>query len=138
MKKIIKQAFGFIGISGIGWIIDLIVYTILTSLLEIDVNIANMFSSFMGVSFVFIVSTRKLFINNSKINIKVKYIIYIIYQIILISIASYVMFLLKDFILDLVNIKLIIKYIDILVKIIITPFTMLINFIVMKYLIEKI
>ena len=138
MKKLIKQAFGFIGISGIGWIIDLVVYTILTSLLEVDVNIANMFSSFVGVSFVFIISTRKLFINNSKINIKIKYIIYIVYQILLISGASYVMLLLKDYILDLTSIDLIVKYIDIIVKIIITPITMLINFIVMKFLIEKI
>ena len=137
MKKLIKQAFGFIGISGIGWIIDLIVYTVLTSLLEVDVNIANMFSSFVGVSFVFIVSTRKLFINNSKINIKIKYIIYIVYQVLLISSASYIMLLLKDGILDLTDINLIVNYIDILVKIIITPFTMLINFIVMKFLIEK-
>lgn len=135
MKKLIKQALNFFGISGIGWILDFIVYTILTSLFKINVDISNMLSSLVGVTFVFFVSTRKVFINNSKINIKVKYIIYIVYQIILIFIASKIMLLLKDY---LINIDLIAKYINIIVKIIITPFTMIINFIVMKNLIEKI
>ena len=105
MKKIIKQAIGFIGISGLGWIIDIIIYTLLTSILKINVNIANAFSSFIGVSFVFIISTRKLFINNSRINIKIKYIIYIVYQIILISSASYIMLVLKNYFLEVIDIK---------------------------------
>ena len=137
MKKLIKQAVGFIGISGIGFIIDFIIYTILTNFINISVNIANMTSSFVGVSFVFVVSTRKLFINNSKINIKLKYIIYIIYQIMLISTVSYILVILKEYLLT-IDIIFITKYINIIVKIIITPFTMLINFMVMKYLIEKI
>lgn len=135
MKKLIKQALNFFGISGIGWILDFIVYTILTSLFKINVDISNMLSSLVGVTFVFFVSTRKVFINNSKINIKIKYIIYIVYQIVLIFTASKIMLLLKDY---LINIDLIAKYINIIVKIIITPFTMIINFIVMKNLIEKI
>lgn len=137
MKKLIKQAISFVGISGLGWIIDFIIFSILTSIINININIANMFSSFVGVTFVFMVSTRKLFINNSKINIKIKYIIYVVYQIILITTVSYIMIIIKDFLIN-INIKFIVEYIDIIVKIIITPFTMLINFIVMKYLIEKI
>ena len=85
----------------------------------------------------FIMSTRKIFVSNSKINIKIKYLIYVIYQVILILTISKVMLLLKDIITPL-NIDLINKYINITVKIIITPFTMVINFIVMKLLLEKI
>jgi len=137
MKNLIKQAINFFGISGIGWILDIIVYTISTSIFKINVDVSNTFSSFIGVTFVFFVSTRKLFINNSKINIKIKYIIYIIYQVLLIFTASNIMLILKDYLLT-ININLIIKYINIIVKIIITPFTMVINFVVMKNLIEKI
>ena len=136
-NKIINQAINFFGISGIGWILDMIVYTILTSIIKINVDISNTFSSFIGVTFVFFASTRKLFINNSKINIKIKYIIYIVYQILLIFTASKIILILKDYLLTL-NIDLIIKYINIIVKILITPFTMIINFIVVKNLIEKI
>ena len=136
MKNLIKQGIGFIGISGIGFIIDFIIYNVLSSLLPINVNICNMISSFIGVSFVFIVSTRKIFINNSKIDIKLKYIIYIVYQLILISLVSYIMLILKNYLLS-IDVDLITKYVNIIVKIIITPFTMIINFIVMKKLIEK-
>lgn len=135
MKELIKQAFKFFGISGIGWIIDFTIYTILTSIFKLNVDISNIISSLSGCSFVFMISTRKLFENNSKINIKIKYAIYIIFELLLIFTSSKIMFLLKN---NLINIKLIAKYINILVKILITPFTMIINFIFMKNLIEKI
>lgn len=133
--KLLKQALKFIGVSGIGWIIDFIIYNIFLSLFKINVDIANMISSLCGVTFVFIVSTRKIFINNN--NIKIKYIIYIAYQIVLILTASHIMLLIKEYLFNY-NINLINKYINIIVKLIITPFTMLINFVVTKYLIEKI
>ena len=137
MKEIIKQAMKFFGISGIGWILDLIIYTILTNLLNVHITIANIISSFVGVTFVFLTSTRRLFINNSKINLKLKYIIYILYQIVLVLTTSYLMSLIKTELINL-NIEFIINYINLIVKIIVTPFTMCINFIVMKNLIEKI
>lgn len=136
MKKIIKEALKFFGVSGIGWLIDLTIYLLLTNIIKIDVNISNIISSLVGVTFVFLVSTRKIFQNNTKINLKIKYIIYIIYQIILILIVSELLLILKKYLLTL-DIDLITKYINIIVKIIITPFTMLINYIVMKLLIEK-
>lgn len=137
MKEILIKVLKFIGFSGIGWLIDTTIYMILTSIFKLNIDISNIFSSLVGVTFVFIMSTRKIFVSNSKINIKIKYLIYVIYQVILILTISKVMLLLKDIITPL-NIALINKYINIAVKIIITPFTMIINFIVMKLLIEKI
>ena len=133
--KIIKQAFCFFGISGIGWLIDFSIYIILSNLLNINVDIANMISSFIGVSFVFFISTRKVFINN-KISLRIKYIIYVVYQILLIVIFSKIMLFLNNWLLEL-NWPFINNYISIVVKIIVTPFTMIINYIVMKLLIEK-
>ena len=137
MKEILIKVLKFIGFSGIGWLIDTTTYMILTSIFKLNIDISNIFSSLVGVTFVFIMSTRKIFVSNSKINIKIKYLIYVIYQVILILTISKVMLLLKDIITPL-NIDLINKYINITVKIIITPFTMVINFIVMKLLLEKI
>lgn len=134
--KIIKQALKFFSVSGIGWISDFIIYLLLTNTLKINLDLANMFSSLFGVTFVFFVSTRKIFINNSKINLRIKYIIYVSYQLLLIFFVSKLMLLLKDVISDF-DIKLINNYISIVVKIFITPFTMIINYLVMKYLIEK-
>lgn len=137
MRNLIKQALKFFGISGIGWLIDVMIYTILTNLLNIHITIANIFSSFVAVTFVFLTSTRRLFINNSKINLKSKYIIYILYQVILVLTTSYLMSLLKTALLGF-DIAFITNNINLTVKIIITPITMCINFIVMKNLIEKI
>ena len=137
MKEILIKVLKFIGFSGIGWLIDTTIYMILTSIFKLNIDISNIFSSLVGVTFVFIMSTRKIFVSNSKINIKIKYLIYVIYQVILILTISKVMLLLKDIITPL-YIDLINKYINITVKIIITPFTMVINFIVMKLLLEKI
>lgn len=137
MKKILLTGLKFIGYSGIGWLIDTTIYLILTNIFKLNIDISNMFSSLIGVTFVFIMSTRKIFINSNKMNIKLKYLIYIIYQILLILLVSKLMLILKDYLLTL-NINIITKYISIIVKIVITPFTMLINFIVMKLLIEKI
>ena len=137
MKKIIIEILKFVGVSGIGWLIDVLIYLTLSSIIKLNVHISNMISSLVGVSFVFLVSTRKIFANNSKINLKLKYIIYIVYQLILIYLASLAILSLKNYLTSL-DIKLVIKYVNIISKIIITPFTMLINFIVMKLLIEKI
>ena len=137
MKELLIKGLKFIGFSGIGWLIDTTIYMILTSIFKLNIDISNIFSSLVGVTFVFIMSTRKIFVSNSKINIKIKYLIYVIYQVILIITVSKLMLLLKSVITPL-NIELINKYINIIVKIIITPFTMVINFIVMKLLIEKI
>lgn len=137
MKKILLTGLKFIGYSGIGWLIDTTIYLILTNIFKLNIDISNMLSSLVGVTFVFIMSTRKIFINSNKMNIKLKYLIYIIYQILLIMLVSKLMLILKDYLLTL-NINIITKYISIIVKIVITPFTMLINFIVMKLLIEKI
>lgn len=135
MKNIIKEILKFFGVSMIGWMIDFTIYTILSNILNIDIS--NMISSLIGVTFVFIISTRKIFQNNTKINIKVKYIIYIVYQITLILLVSHILIILKNNLL-LLNINIITKYINIIVKILITPFTMIINYIVTKTLLEKI
>ena len=134
MKKII-EILNFFGVSGVGWLIDTTIYLILINIINIIIDISNMISSLVGVTFVFIVSTRKIFQNNTKTNINIKYIIYIIYQIILIILVSHILVILKGYLL-LLNINIISKYINIIVKILITPFTMIINYIVMKILLE--
>ena len=138
MKDIIKQAFKFFGVSGIGWIIDMCIFIILTSF-SISEIIANILSAFVAITFVYCVSTRKLFINkNENFNLKKKYIMYIVYQIIIVSVASFAIGLLNKGILSLLTIKIITNYSKIIAKILVTPFTMILNFLFMKFLIERV
>ena len=136
MKKILLQAIKFIGLSGIGWILDFITYTVL-GLCFANLFISNMISSWVGVTFVFIFATRKVFQNNSKISLKWKYVIYLLYQFVLIFLISRLLAYVDSLILEYIQIAIIQTFSYIISKIVVTPITMILNFFVMKYLIEK-
>lgn len=132
-----EQIIRFVGVSGIGWILDFFVYTVLGSISE-NVVLNNIISSWVGVTFVFNVATRKIFKNNSKISLKWKYLIYIIYQIVLILLISRLLGCVNQFIiLHMGATQLMLRISRIISKIIVTPITMVLNFIVLKNVIEK-
>lgn len=137
MKNLLKQAIGFVGLSGIGWILDFCTYTVLGFLSE-NLVLNNFISSWVGVTFVFIFATRKIFMNNSRIPLKWKYLIYIAYQFVLIFLVSILLGKIDGLITEYVTVGIILKFSFIISKIIITPITMVLNFFVMKGLIEKI
>lgn len=136
MKKIIWQIVHFVGLSGIGWILDFSTYTIL-GLVSDNLIVNNFISSLLGVTFVFIFATRKIFQNNSKISLKIKYFIYIFYQLVLILLVSKLLDGINSTIIFVSTYKLIKKYSKIISKICITPITMILNYMVMKGIIEK-
>lgn len=137
MKHLITQAIHFVGLSGIGWILDFCTYTVL-GLISDNLIVNNIISSFVGVTFVFIFATRKIFQNNSKIALKWKYMIYLGYQIVLILFISKLLDHINTLIVNNSNIDLLLRYSSIVSKIIVTPITMILNFFVMKGIIEKI
>ena len=87
--RIIKQGFSFLIVSGIGWLIDFCTYLVLTKYFNISVMYANMISAIPAVSYVFLISSKKIFKNEkSKLTLNYKYLIYFGYQIILVSLVS--------------------------------------------------
>ena len=138
MKKLIIQALKFFGISGIGWIIDFSIFVLLTKL-HISEVFSNICSSFVAITFVYFVSTKKLFENKSKnLTIRKKFVMYIVYQIIVVSLFSALIGLLTIFIENNIEINFILIYKQIIAKIIVTPFTMILNFCFMKFLLERV
>lgn len=136
MKKILIQAVEFVGLSGIGWILDFTVFTVMGFLCG-NVIINNVISSWVGVTFVFLFATRKVFKNNSRISLKWKYLIYLCYQLILILLISKLLGYVNNFVRNTVSVALIVRFSAIIAKILVTPITMVLNFIVMKNVIEK-
>ena len=137
MKSLVNQIVKFIGISGIGWILDFFVFNCLTFVVE-KVSIANMISSLVGVSFVFCVSTKNTFKQREGgFPIKWKFFFYIIYQIILIILISYLLEFLKVGLENFLMKTVLVKFVAVMAKILVTPITMSLNFVVMKFLIEK-
>ena len=135
MKKLIIQFFKFLLISGTGWLIDTTIYTILTVILKYNVIFSNILSSIPAITFVFFVSTRKIFLTHiGKFSLKQKYLIYILYQIILITTVSLIGQILYNISENLLSNKELLK---IIIKLTITPITMITNFFVMKFLAER-
>ena len=100
-----------------------------------NVIFSNILSSIPAITFVFFVSTRKIFLTHiGKFSLKQKYLIYILYQIILIVTVSIIGQMLYNISEPLLNNKGLLK---IIIKLTITPITMITNFFVMKFLAEK-
>ena len=141
MNKLIRQFISFIAISGVGWLIDFSVYLILIHFFTLSILYANMLSAVPAVTFVFFVSVRKTFIQKqSRIRLGYKYLIYFFYQIILLLCVSWTAQMMFDCFLQspLADYTILLSNAKILVKLLITPITMTINFFVMKGIVEKI
>ena len=137
LKKLLIQAIKFVGFSGIGWLIDFGVFTIL-GLCGIPSWICNIISSLCGVTFVFFATTRKTFeVSLKRLSLHQKYVIYVLFEIIIILVASRFVGLL-DTTFGGVSFEALRKFSAIAAKICVTPFTMVINFIFMKILTEKV
>lgn len=138
LVKLVKQGISFILVSGIGWIFDFSTYLILTGVFNLNVMISNMISAIPALSYVFSMSTKKIFEkSNSKLSLKTKYFIYFIYQIILVTTVSFIANIIYKYFINIITLPLIIKYLKIFIKLVITPITMILNFIIMKNLTEK-
>ncbi len=128
MLRVIK----FVFVSGLGFFIDFVLYSILIRLINLDIFVISLFTSLVGVTFVFFTSTKKVFENNTaNIPLKYKYLIYVIYQIILILVCSKIIVYLNG-IFETSSVTLISKYSKELAKLCIPPVTLTINYFVMK------
>lgn len=138
MKKLLKQGMEFVGISGLGWIMDFTIFNLLNIKLS-HVAINNILSSLVAVCFVFCVSTRKTFEQKlGGISLKIKFVIYIIYQIVLVLAISQLLALIATWLCKIFAGSVVVKFSAMVAKILVTPITMCMNFIVMKMLIERI
>lgn len=135
LKKIFIQFIKFLFISGTGWIIDFGLYLILTGVFNLKIMYSNILSSIPAITFVFIVSTKKIFRENkTRLSTKQKYIIYFLYQMILIFLISSLAQIL--YVVALKN-NINFNSLKLVIKLLITPITMILNFFVIKYLAEK-
>lgn len=164
-NKVIIQALKFLGISFVGWLLDFLIFTFLhmffgdrfvLQLGSLKLDVCNMISMMVGVTFVFFVSTKKTFdVNLKRFSLKQKYMLYIGYQLVMMFVSSFIVgafinlftgldganalsnsgFLREGFIL---SVALFFLKPEISAKICVTPITLICNFIFMKFLSEKV
>lgn len=138
VKKWMKLFIQFLGISGIGYMIDVSIYFLLTSGLEWRVSYSNMISAIPAITFVFIVSVKKLFEDTKKRPLIQKYMIYFMYQFLLLLAVSTVGQAIFDSVAHYGDqLSLSVAAIKMMIKFLITPITVICNFLFMRVLIEK-
>ncbi len=136
MKRLLLQALRFFGLSGIGWLLDFGTFVLLGRFSG-NVVANNIVSSWVGVTFVFVTATRKVFRSRGRIPLGVKYVLYLAYQCILIFLVSKLLGWISTQLAGS-GIGLLQRYAGIIAKILVTPVTMVTNFLVMKGIVEKI
>lgn len=136
MMFLFFQAIKFFGISGVGWFLDFITYTILRFLSQ-NLFLNNIISSWFGMTFIFIFSTKAVFKNNENSSITTKYFLNLGYRILMIFVISWLLQFVDSQIVQICNAEIITKSSFIIAKILVTPVTMILNFLVMKFLMEK-
>ncbi len=138
VKKIFIQFLKFIAISGIGWLIDFSIFTILSKTTDIRLIFINMISATPATIYVFLLSSKRIFKNqNSKLNMPVKCMIYLAYQFMLIIAISALGELIYGIFQPIITIPYILDNLKMIIKIFITPITMVLNFTVTKNLAER-
>ena len=136
LRQLLRQAIRFVGLSGIGWLMDFAVYTLLSLRME-NLALVNVFSSLVGASFVFLFSTRFVFRDSHRIPLRLKYAIYIAYQLVLIFLISKLLAWVHLLIVSHTDRAALVSLAPVLAKILVTPVTMTVNFFAMKTVIEK-
>ena len=136
MGNLISKFFRFIGVSGIGWILDFVIYTLLTGVAHLPVALSNYISTVPAITLVFFVSPRKLFLcRPDGLSLRAKYMLYVIYQLLLVTTVSFLAQWMAGFL------PLLLPFLSgvakLAAKVLITPVTMVCNFFVLKYLAEK-
>ena len=66
LKLLLIQFIKFLFVSGTGWIIDFGLYSILTGIFKLQILYSNILSSIPAITFVFIISTKKIFKENKE------------------------------------------------------------------------
>lgn len=128
--------------SGIGWLLDFSIVWLLISYAKISPFFANSAGSTIGILFVFFTSLYKIFENNGKWII-LKLSIYVVYSVLLILVMSLlVQFLSDNYAFNAAAERFIIWILPVpvalIAKVILTPLSLVMNFFVIKSIVEKI
>lgn len=135
VAALLRQAVRFVGVSGAGWLVDFAVFSLMAwrGLLP---AVANMMSSCIGASFTFVFSTRFVFRRGGAVPMAVKWAAYIVWELLLIAVASKLLGCVDKALLRLLPASLA-PFCAPAAKCAITPFTMCANFFAMRYAIER-
>jgi putative flippase GtrA len=129
----VKLFLGFVLVSGIGWLLDLLSYTILTQAGGFPPSCANFVSSMAGVTYVWFVSLNRLF-NRGDYGKSIFLPIYWVYQAVSIFLYSVLIAFVAASRFNSLFGQWLNLPVEVMAKILITPVNLLTNFIFMTIL----
>jgi len=147
LLPVMHQVSWFTLISGLGWCIDFFCYSVMSMHFGVPIERANMLSAVPGVTFVFFFATRHIFEQHGgRLPLRYKYFVYLFYEMLLILFISYLAGLLYLCIVPMASGMVSVYFADIsmdniikaVVKCLVTPISMICNFVFMKVLIERV
>lgn len=131
-----RVVLGFVAISGAGWLFDMATYTVLVSVFGASPFAANFASSYVGVTFVWLVAVRRVFEVKNGYN-KGYLLIYWVYQFISITAYSQGVQSVAAALAPNIPAGISPELAKSLPKILITPFNLFTNFLFMRYLTSR-
>ena len=136
-RHIVMQVVSFLGISGIGWILDFALFNLLHLRFE-SVFFCNLLSVFVATTFVFLVSTRKTFVQRPEgVTLKMKFLLYALYQIVLTFAVSEILDWTNSALIRFLLPEHLVCFAGAMSKVAVTPIAMFCNFCTLKLLVEK-
>ncbi len=139
VSALLRQAALFFAVSGMGWLLDVAVFMTLSGPGGWPALYANMVSGTCGTLFVFVVSMKRIFSRNGG-SVGPKLAVLLPFNLANIVISSFVLRLIAEQLgLAAAEWSLSVAPSAILLaaKMLVTPFTLLLNFVVIRFLVER-
>ena len=134
-----RQALQFVGVSGLGWLLDTTIFLALSTLAGWGPMPANLLSATCAVLFVFAWSSRAIFRPNDG-SVAQKVFVLVAFNALVILAASWILAEvagLLDRSLAALGAAVPLALVRLTAKILVTPVTLALNFVVMRYLVER-
>jgi putative flippase GtrA len=128
----------FVGVSGLGWLLDLALFTVLNFGTNLSHFVANLFSAGVAVTFVFLVSARYIFFYEGRF-LLLKLLAYIGFNLVAITAASAAIEIIANIMSGLIAPYVQASYAvsGLLAKIAVTPLTLAANFLFSRFLLTS-
>src|SRR3990167_9555372 len=124
-NPLLQRSFRFVLIAGMGWVLDMLVYSMLLSL-DVRAALANSVSASIGVTFSYFMSARVVFYYEGAF-LMLKFVLYVLYNCVVILFFSF----------TIECLSIVFHVSPVVVKCLVTPVTLLTNFIMLDLLLTS-
>jgi putative flippase GtrA len=131
-----KQALSFAFVSGVGWVLDFLILSMLVNG-DVSPGLSNLCSATVAAIFVYFVARKFIFKRSFGLAATGGFVFYVIYTLCIVLFFSFLIQLLTPWLHDLligIGVNLTLAFSAMISKVIVTPINLAINFVVAKFI----